>query len=160
MTRACASDANNVSFIIPQPAVEALDKRVLHGFALRDVAPFDTALVHLYQDGVAVSSLPLSPTIILGFPRLIISRSSSRVTRSPEAAAIGQLIRHKVERPLVSRRHRNRHRRPGPERPLATTCVFQPIVINDFGDRDRPFQAIVIAISSDRDRGPPGSAYC
>lgn len=34
MTRACASDVNNVSIqqLIPQPAVEALDEGVLHGF--------------------------------------------------------------------------------------------------------------------------------
>ena len=83
-----------------------------------------------------VSSLPLSLTTIFGLPRSIISRSSSRATRMPEsevsatsarhsrvqsshggqdaeAAAVGELIRHEVERPAVVGRHRNHHRRPG-----------------------------------------------
>ena len=84
-----------------------------------------------------VSSLPLSLTTILGLPRSALSRSSSRSTQMPEsevaatsarhprvqsvrrsecgsAAAVGQVVRHKVERPSVVRRHRNQHRRPGP----------------------------------------------
>jgi hypothetical protein len=40
-----------------------------------------------------------------------------------EAAAVGKLIRHKVERPPVVRRHRNQHRRPGPDRPLAAATA-------------------------------------
>jgi hypothetical protein len=93
-----------------------------------------------------VSSLPLSLTTIFGLPRSIISRSSSRATRAPEsevyqrqalacavidvgedaeATAVGELVRHEVERPAVVGRHRNHHRRPGPDRPLATAMAAQ-----------------------------------
>ena len=93
-----------------------------------------------------VSSLPLSLTIIFGLPRSIISWSSSRATRIPgergvghqrqalsgaviddgqdaEAAAVGELIRHEVERPAFVGRHRNQHRRPGSDRPLAAATA-------------------------------------
>src|SRR3981081_403796 len=89
-----------------------------------------------------VSSLPLSLTTIFGLPRSIISRSSSRATRGAgergvgyqrqalacaviddgedaEATAVGELVRYEVERPAVVGRHRNQHRRPGPDRALA-----------------------------------------
>jgi hypothetical protein len=40
-----------------------------------------------------------------------------------DAATIGELIRYEVERPAIIRRHRLRHRRPGPDRPLAAATA-------------------------------------
>lgn len=93
-----------------------------------------------------VSSVPLSLTTVLGLPRSITSRSSSRAItgagergighqrqalagaiidngEDTEPAAVGELIRHEVERPAVVRRHRHRHRRRGPDRPLAAATA-------------------------------------
>ncbi len=134
-----------VQQFIAQPAVEALDEGILHGLARRDVVPVDTALVGQLRMALLVNSLPLSLTTIFGLPRSNTSRSSSRATRVPEsevsatsakalagaiidgedaeAAAIGELIRHEVERPAVVRRHRHRHRRQGPDRPLAAATA-------------------------------------
>jgi hypothetical protein len=53
-TRAWANDVNSVSFTIhPHPAVETLDKGILHGFARRDVMPVDAGVISPCQDGVA-----------------------------------------------------------------------------------------------------------
>src|SRR5215218_6330454 len=43
--------------------------------------------------------------------------------QNAEAAAAGQLVRHKVERPALVRRHRNQHRRPGPDRSFAAAAA-------------------------------------
>src|SRR4051812_24916092 len=90
-----------------------------------------------------VSSLPLSLTTILGLPRSITSRSSSRDTRMPESEVSATSARHsrvqsstmvrmRKRRPQVSwsdtkssdhRRHRNQHRRPGPDRSFAAAAA-------------------------------------
>ena len=41
-----------VEALVAQAAVEALDEAILHGFAWRDVVPFDTAVLLPGQDGV------------------------------------------------------------------------------------------------------------
>src|SRR5438067_4616399 len=57
-----------------------------------------------------VSSLPLSLTTIFGLPRSIISRSSSRATRTPESEVSATNARH--SRVQSSTTVRTRKRRP------------------------------------------------
>lgn len=70
-TRAWASDANSVSFnsSFRSRPFEALDERILHGLAWRDVVPGDAALIGPYQVALLMSSLPFSLTTIFGLPR-------------------------------------------------------------------------------------------
>ena len=41
-----------VEALVPQAAVEALDEAVLHGFARRDVVPFDLSVLLPRQDRI------------------------------------------------------------------------------------------------------------
>ena len=118
-----------VQQLVAQPAVEALDEGVLDRLARGDVVPVDLRR-SCDQPRIAleVSSVPLSLTIMAGLPRVAMSASSSRATRSPEsdvsatrreafagavvdhgqdpeAAAVGEVIGDEVERPALVRRH-------------------------------------------------------
>jgi len=111
-----------VQQFIAQPAVEALDGGILHGFARRDVVPVDTALVSPAEDGVAgelaavVADRHLRLAALHHQP-LQLARDAGAGERGvghqpqalagaivddgedAEAAAIGKLIRHEVKRP-------------------------------------------------------------
>ena len=73
-----------VEALIPEAAVEAFDKGVLDRLSGGDVVPSNAAFLLPAQDGVRSSSVPLSLTIINGFPRAATMASSSRATRRPE----------------------------------------------------------------------------
>jgi hypothetical protein len=63
-----------VKQLIPQAAVEALDKAILHGHAEGDVMPFK----------LLVNSVPLSLTMAAGLPRSAMMASNSRATHTPD----------------------------------------------------------------------------
>ena len=55
-----------VEALIPQTAVEAFDKAILHRFTRRDVVPFDATLLLPKRMAFEVNSVPLSLTIMQG----------------------------------------------------------------------------------------------
>ena len=75
------------------------------------------------DEGLELASDPHARQRGVGHQRQALAGTIIDHGQDAEAAAAGQLIRHKVERPAVVRRHRNQHRRPGPDRPLATATA-------------------------------------
>jgi hypothetical protein len=99
-----------VQELVAEPAIEALDERVLGRFAWRYVVPADAALVGPVQMALEVSSVPLSETIVAGFARLAMIRSSSRATLRPGIEVSATSARH--SRVQSSTTARIRKRRP------------------------------------------------
>ncbi len=96
-----------VQKLVSHPAVEAFDESILHRFARRDAEPLRRHWFEPNGEGHSilcsaqhfriafeVSSVPLSLTIIPGFPRRSISAVSSRATRRPEMDVSGIAARH------------------------------------------------------------------
>ena len=83
-----------VEEFVPQPSVEALDEGILDRLARGDVVPVDPGAVGEAQDGVRGELVPLSLTIMPGLPRVAMSASSSRATRSPDSDVSATSARH------------------------------------------------------------------
>lgn len=126
-----------VQQFVAQPPIERLHERVLYRLARLYVMPGDAVSCCQRSIAVDVSSLPLSLTMHRGLPRtaMIACHAGARErgvchqpkafarevvdhAQNPEAAAIGEGIRHEVERPAFVGSRRHCHRRAKPERPL------------------------------------------
>lgn len=55
-----------IEAFVAHPTVKALHEAILHWFARRDVVPINFAVLLPFQDGVDVSSVPLSLTTMRG----------------------------------------------------------------------------------------------
>ena len=124
-----------VEQFVTQASIEALVEAILHGLPRRDIMPFDTLLLRPTEDRVAGElgpvvadyhfrlasvrddpmKLPNDPIArqrrvsdeAYAFPSAYIDHS-----QNPEPAPVGQLVRHKVERPAFVGNQQLLHARP------------------------------------------------
>src|SRR6185312_964865 len=143
-----------VEALVAQPAVEALDEAILHRLAWCNVVPFDVAFLLPGQDGVrgelgavvaddyARAASRLDDAVELAHdPRggergvrhqaEALSGAVIDQGEDAEAPAAHQRVRDEVERPAQVPVLRDRHRRPGPESPLAAATLAhgQPLFL-------------------------------
>ena len=104
------SEQRLVQEFVPQAPIEALDEGILHGFARCDVVPFDAAVISPGQDSVAGEFAAIVANHHLRLARSIITRSSSRATRTPESEVSATSARQ--SRVRSSTTVRTRKRRP------------------------------------------------
>jgi len=94
-----------VEAFVAQPAVEALDERILLRFPGCHSMPCCCDQRSIVMQ---VSSVPLSETIIAGQPRRVITASSSRATRRPGNDVSATSARHSRVKSSTIARMRNR----------------------------------------------------
>ena len=83
-----------VQALVAQATIERFHEAVLLRLARRSVMPLDAGVLAPGEDGVTVSSVPLSLTTMHGSPRRLAMAVSSRTTRRPDNEVSTMQARH------------------------------------------------------------------